>query len=600
MARVRSNYKTIGEQAAQASMAPQRTKDRVVSESLRLLLSHGDKLFSQRQTLDGFWQECALNFYPEVATFTNPGRDPGDEFCDHLTTSYPVIARRSLGDAISALLRPVNLDSNSPGVWFGLHLQDPRIEDQDALRWLDWATSVMYRAMYDRVSQFLKAVRQTDHGFVTFGQWPMSIGLGSPNRGHLIYQSHHLRDVVWCENGMGEITHVQRRWKAKAVEVASTFGRDTAPQVLERMRDEPYTDIECRHIVISSEEFTDLPTRKAWISIWIDKTNNYVMRYEGTDCRTYIIPRWVGIPGSQYATSPAVTASLPDARLLQAMALTLLDAAEKFADPPMAAVQEAIRSDVSLFPGGITYLDAEYDERLGDALRPVYQPTAGQNLSGAFQLQSDLRDQLFKAFYLDSLALPPPFGSREMTAYEVGARMSEWIRRAMPIFESIEYDYNAMLCEETFGVMLRAGGFGTPSTMPPSLSGQSVQFRFSSPLHESSEQRKAQQLMSASALLMQISQVDPSVIPLLSAETALREVLNGTCPPTWVASKEEVQTAQQAQAQQQQEEQQAKGMVTGAEVAKNVAKAMKDAALQPTKLANLADAGSAFGAGGST
>lgn len=36
---------------------------------------------------------------------------------------------------------------------------------------------------------------------------------------------------------------------------------------------------------------------------------------------------------------------------------------------PLIPVQEALRSDVAVYSGGITWIDAEYDERLGEALR---------------------------------------------------------------------------------------------------------------------------------------------------------------------------------------------------------------------------------------
>src|SRR5678816_2084601 len=90
-----------------------------LSERHRKLIKDGDKLFSDRASVVSFWQEVADNFYPEMADFTGSA-STGHNFASNLMTSYPLLARRSLGDALSALLRPVNLDSTSPGVWFGL------------------------------------------------------------------------------------------------------------------------------------------------------------------------------------------------------------------------------------------------------------------------------------------------------------------------------------------------------------------------------------------------------------------------------------------------------------------------------------------------
>jgi hypothetical protein len=36
-----------------------------------------------------------------------------------------------------------------------------------------------------------------------------------------------------------------------------------------------------------------------------------------------------------------------------------------------------------------------------------------------------------------------------MTAYEVGQRVQEYIRNALPIFEPMEMEYNAALCDES-------------------------------------------------------------------------------------------------------------------------------------------------------
>ena len=43
----------------------------------------------------------------------------------------------------------------------------------------------------------------------------------------------------------------------------------------------------------------------------------------------------------------------------------------------MIGVQEAIRSDIGLYAGGITYVDDVYDERAGEALRPINQDFSG-------------------------------------------------------------------------------------------------------------------------------------------------------------------------------------------------------------------------------
>ena len=71
---------TLGASGAVTDVQP-RKKDRTITEPLRRLLEQSERLFSQRQNLNSFWQECALNYYPEVATFTGE-RELGEEYAD--------------------------------------------------------------------------------------------------------------------------------------------------------------------------------------------------------------------------------------------------------------------------------------------------------------------------------------------------------------------------------------------------------------------------------------------------------------------------------------------------------------------------------------
>src|SRR3990167_1203627 len=189
------------------------------SQEHKRLSEDGDRMFADRTALVSFWQDVALNFYPETADFYN-SRALGADFANHLTSSYPVIVRRSLGDALSALLRPVSLDTTSPGVWFNIRTNRDTEKDAQSLRWLDWATKVQRRAMYDHPAGFVRATKEGDHAFSTFGQCVISSQLNR-NRDTLLYKSHHLRDVAWTENADGKIDHVQLNWNPTAAQLFS-------------------------------------------------------------------------------------------------------------------------------------------------------------------------------------------------------------------------------------------------------------------------------------------------------------------------------------------------------------------------------------------
>jgi hypothetical protein len=532
------------------------------------LIEQGDHLFGKRGTLMSMLQEIGDNFYPERADFTVT-RTLGDQFAENLSTSYPVLVRRDLGNSIGTMMRPTSID------WFHMRAKRDEHEDQPARQWLEWATGVQKRAMYDRASMFTRASKEADHDIAAFGQSVKTVELNSEGNG-LLYRCWHLRDVVWAENAEGQIDTVHRKWKPTAATLCKLYRDKVHPKVAERMvgpKKEPFAEINCRHIVIPADQCDgEYPGkgRVPWVEYMIDVDNLHVMEVMGLAYRKYIIPRWQTVSGSQYSFSPATVCGLPEARLLQAMTRTLLEAGEKFTNPPMLAVQEAIRSDISIYAGGITWVDSDYDEKTGEVLRPLSQDRGGMPIG--FEMQGNAMALLKEAFFLNKLDLPS--NGPEMTAYEVGQRVQEYIRHAAPLFEPLEDEDNGAVCEATFDLLLRHGAFGSSEDMPQSLRGKDIEFRFESPLHEAIERQKGQKYLEAKQLLATTIDTEPNAVADLDVRTAFRDVLQSIgVPAKWMRSEEEANKIVAAQEQQQAAAALIETMGAGAEVAKTIGEA---------------------------
>jgi hypothetical protein len=304
--------------------------------------------------------------------------------------------------------------------------------------------------------------------------------------------------------------------------------------------------------------------------VYFEVKTKHIIEEVGIYEQEYTVPRWQTVSGSQYAYSPATVAALPDARLIQAMTAVLLEAGEKAVTPPMIATQEAIRSDINVYAGGITFVDQDYDERLGEVLRPLTQDKNGIPLG--FNLQADTRAMIAEAFYLNKLTLPAQ--GQDMTAYEVGQRIQEYIRQAMPLFEPMESEYNAPLCDITFSKLMRAGAFGSPLDMPKELRNQNIEFPFESPLHDASEREKGQRYIEASQMLAAAQGVDQTSVHTVDAVKALRETLLaiGT-PASWIRSEADVADRVAKDREQMQMAQSLAAMEQGANVAKTFSEA---------------------------
>lgn len=524
------------------------------------LIKQGDMLFQKRSQLMSLWQDLADNFYPERADFTVK-REVGTEFASGLMSGYPLIVRRELGNAFSAMLRPRDR------AWFSITTNNEEELDHEAKEWLERATEIQRRAMYDRNAQFVRATKEGDNDFATFGQCAISRDIDW-SRNTLLFRCWHLRDVAWCEDYSGMISEVHRKWQPQIREVAQLFPGKLHNNIVKRLEKEPYETVDFRHIVMPSDKFAEGKYRTPYVSVYVDVENRQVVEITGSHSRIYTIPRWQTVSGSQYAYSPATVVGLPDARLLQAMTLTLLEAGETAVRPPLVATQEAIRSDVSLYAGGITWVDAEYDERLGEVLRPITQDKRG--LPFGMEMQADMREMLAQAFFLNKIALPPAESGREMTAFETAQRVQEYIRNALPLFEPMEIEYNGSLCEDTFDALLRVGAFGPLNEVPRALQGAEVRFKFESPLHRALEREKSARFQEGRALVLEALEIDPKSVAVLDVRKALREALAGAGVPTdWTRDEDEVEAMAAAQEQAEQ-------MAQAAAIAEQAGKAGKE------------------------
>jgi hypothetical protein len=542
------------------------------------LIGRGDQLFSKRGTLTSLWQEQADNFYPERADFTVT-RSLGDDFASHLTTSYPLLVRRDLGNSLGTMMRPTSMD------WFHVRAAREEYEDQPAKQWLERATGIQKRAMYDRSAMFTRASKESDHDIAAFGQSVKTVELNR-NADGLLYRCWHLRDVAWCENAEGKIDEAHRKWKPTAAQLCELFPGKVHSKVAECLdgpNKDPYKEIDVRHIVMPAKDYDETYQGKgkvAFVEIYIDVDNKHLIEAVGLSYFKYIIPRWQTVSGSQYAFSPATVCALPDARLLQAMTRTLLEAGEKFTNPPMIAVQEAIRSDIAIYAGGVTWVGAEYDEKTGEVLRPLSQDKSG--IPYGMDMARDVRAMIQEAFFLNKLSLPER--GPEMTAYEVGQRVQDYIRQASPLFEPLEDEDNGAICETTFELLMRHGAFGRHEDIPQSIRGQDIEFRFESPLHDAIERQKGTKFMEATGLLAQVAEVEPAAGVQLDIVTAFRDVLLSIgIPAKWVRSEETVKQMVAAQEQENQAMTLLQGLGAGADVAQKIGDAGQ--ALQPQAMA---------------
>lgn len=525
----------------------------MIDKKTQDLIQLGATLFSNKSSLDSFLDSIALNFYPErVYVMNNYSNMNGTVYGANLSTSFPILMRRTLGEVFGST-RPKSEQ------WFEITTNDYDEVDNDSKAWLDRATRLQRQFIYDNQSGFTRAMAQADQDFACFGQAVVGI---EPHwrSGNLIHNCYRIRDCAWQIDYAGNVNQVFRRCNLRMMDVYHLFGEKCSPKMMIDMKTAPYKLIQLFHIVMTKEDYENsynneseskFKIDKPFVSIVVDIINQHVIEAIAVPTLRYVIPRWVTFAGSQYALSGAVTIAIPDANLLQAMTLTMLDAAEKAASPPILAREDAVRGDIGLSANAVTVINGNYDGAVDEAIK--MQTIDRSGIQFALKMLEDTRDALKNAFYINQINLKQP--SEQMTAYQVSQIVKENARQLLALFQPIE-EFNSMVCETQFWELMNAGAFGDARLIPNQLKGANVSFKFKNALTEAQGENKAQLFAQLQAGIAQAATLDPTVANIVDVKVAFRDALyaSGT-PPKWLRNEDVVaeMDAQQAQAQQTQQ-----------------------------------------------
>jgi len=511
----------------------------------RELCERGKYVFSVRLPMLSYWNELAHQFYPEREDFL-VDHTFGEEFGTHLFDDGPVVLRRDLANSFASMLRPRSQK------WFKPKIKNKKLQEADGVAdWLDEAGEIQWNWMYEDLAAFVTATKSADHDFATFGNCILTVDVNRAGNG-LIYRHHHLRDCAWLENSEGRIDTVFREMKLTARQIRQKWPKATLnANIVTALKDKPDTEFTVWHVMMPMEDYLNIDgadkaiNRKRrggfkWASIYIDKSHGDMIECVGSTRFKYVIARWHPVQGWPYAISPATSDALPGARQLQVMARTGVEALEKSVDPPMKAREDGVRGDINLYAGGVTWVDAEYDEREGPTLELF---DVGKNAVLGLQAIDASRMRLADAMFVTKLTMPT---ERAKTAYETQRIWEEQLRAAVPLFEPVEQNYNAPLLSETFDILMEVGAFGQRMPdgklegMPEALTDQEFTWSFSNPIQEAQERIKAQTFQVAAGIAMGAAQLDPTAVQDFDVRTAARDAMRGAgAPEDWIRDKDE-------------------------------------------------------------
>jgi hypothetical protein len=506
------------------------------------LLARLGGLKSARGQWESHWQDLADYFLPRRADFGRSAQADGAKRTDKQFDGTPMMAARNLAAAIDGLLKPKNAR------WFAVRVEDLDMADNDEVRaWLQRAEDRMMQALYDPRARFVQYSSEVDLDLVVFGTGILYVGEAVGTR-RLAFRAHHLKQSYIAVNEDGNVDTLFIEQTLTARQAEQRFGRENLGKKTKEALQKGDLDTEFTFVRLCQPR-PDRDARRAdnrnlpFAAIDIDVGSEHEIGQSGFHEFPYIVPRWETATDEIYGRGPAMIA-LPDAKTLNQMGKTLLKAGHKAVDPPLLAPSDSLKSAVRTWPGGISYFDASVLSSSGGRV-PIQPLASGANIPLGREMQNDVREQIWNAFFRNVLNLPAQ--APRMTATEVIERKEEFIRVIGPVFGRLEADYTGPLVERVFNLLARAGRFGP---LPRALEGRKLAFDYVSPISKAYRLVEVGAYAKTSQDLAPLVQIKGEILDNFDADRIARGVAEANgMPLDWLRGGETVTAERRARAE---------------------------------------------------
>lgn len=375
----------------------------------------------------------------------------------------------------------------------------------------------------------------------------------------------------------GLVDTVYRKFTYSVSQCVGVYGIDKVSEATRKKYQENKFDdkveiimaIEPRSLyVVGASNAKSLP----FSSCHVEVAANFTLRESGFHEFPCMVPRWMRIPGSAYATGP-MSDALPDVMTLNEAKKWTLMGAETALAPPMVAVDDGVLNarNIKLGPRKIIVANDV------DSIKPLID---GADVNVGMLTVEDLRGSIRKILLADQL---PPADGPVKTAYEWSVRVQTLRQMLGPMFGRFQAEFLQALIERAFGIAWRANirnGFELVGRPPASLMNRNFTVRYLSPLARAQKMADVDAMDRFEMTLAQEAAIDASVLDIYDFDAAARKrsLLLGV-PKDLIRSEratQAVRDAKQKAAEKQQQD--AMAMQGQAEMQSGMAKRMATAA----------------------
>jgi len=526
------------------------------------VLRRWETLRNNRGTWDSHWQEVTELVRPSAADFNNSQMTKGAKRNNRIFDGTALWSLNQFAAGLHSYVTPPT------DRWFQFTVEDPTLlENEEVIAWLELASDIVFW-LYAKPEANLNPVLH--EGFLDLGAFGNLVIFQDWNVASRrpIFRTYPLAHTVYQENDEGLVDTVMRSQMFTTRQAQQMFG-DQLPDKIRDAKD-PEKEWEFVHAVFPREDVkwhmskaivTNMPFR----SLWISCDGKKIVRESGFHEMPYHIARWERVAGEAYGRGPAMTC-LPDIKMINAMAKTVIQAAQKAVAPPMVVPSDGILLPVRTVPDGLIFKEPGSD--------PITQLPPGRIDIGV-DLMDRRKEHIQQSFYVDLMRMWRK--TERMTQMEVAELRNDQLRNMSPMLGRIHTELLSPMVRRTARAATRAG---LMPELPPNMEGQKIRLEYVSPAARAQEGTKAMAIQQFVQDLVPFAQVDPSILDPIDWDAYSREMakVRGVSRRIIRGAEqiEEIRNGRKQAQQMQQMQQMAASAAPAAGAIRDIAAAQKD------------------------
>lgn len=382
----------------------------------------------------------------------------GEFLTEHIFDSTAILSNRQMASALIGLLWP------SGSRTFRLIKSDDIEDTTEIKEYFDKVSREMQKYMDNPKAQLKVALNEymLDQG--GFGISGITVNEKDDPETPVTYRSENVKNMVVDENEEGLIDTIGLSYPRTVKQIVQEYGiENVSKEIRDSFKKKKYDDK--KKIVILVTPRLGMVSRNRGNKFYpiatyhVEYDTKKKLRESGFEKMRTLVSRMSKAAGEKYGRSPG-TEALPDILLANAMAESLLRAAEKQLDPPLNVVNDGLMNgaEIDSSAGGINVISSTGQIPVDKQISPMF--TVGE-MRSTLELLERIQEKIAQHFHIDRLL--DLNNDTRMTLGEAQIRNQIRGEALGNLLSRQETELFSPLIELTFQILFEKGLLGVPA-----------------------------------------------------------------------------------------------------------------------------------------